>query len=906
MPDWREYVRQNLRLDGIRPERESEIVDELAQQFEDAYREARGRGFSEAEATAAAQSHIRDWDGLARQLRASPRLARPAMLKAEDRLNDAAATGNRLAELFSGVARDLAFSLRMMRKTPGFTLVAMLTLALGIGANTTIFSWVNAILLNPLPGVSAPGRVVEVITLSKSESYTSMSYPDFLDYRRQASTLAGIVVHDMDAGALNTPHGAERIWVELASDNFFDVLGVRPILGRTFVAAEGKSPVPVVVISERLWRNRLGSDPDIVGKTLDINRTLFTVIGVAPKEFVSGYTGLAMDVWAPVQMAGTFIPGTDRLTHSGIQWLDSLARLKPGVTPAQAAGELSAIATHLDRGPGASEVRVGVFPMWRSPRGAQSILGPVLMVLMAVVGVILLITCANVANLLLSRAAARRREFAVRLSIGCSRARLLRQMLTETLLLVTFSAGAALLAQRWTGGLLLRFIPPSDLPVTLVTGLDLRILAFTAGLALASALFFGIVPAWQAGRTDLATTLKNESLQGGARRGWLRNALVIAQLALSLLLLISAGLFIRSLQKAKLFDPGFRADHLLLAQVDLFSAGYDKARGQQALERMLTGIRSLPGVESASMARRVPLSLAGGSSSSTLEPEGYQAPKGTRAWSYFNTVAPEYFNTMRIPVLRGREFSTSDRADAPEGFMINQTFAERYWPGQDPIGKRIRYGANWYPVVGMVADSKYRRLNEPPSPFVYQSTTWNYVPQVIFHVRTATDPVMLSAPMRQVVAQVDPKLPVYGVTTMEETIASASFQQRLVASLLGAFGLLAVVLASVGLYASMAYSVSRRTRELGVRMALGANRSDVGRLVLGNALRLTAVGIAVGLALAAGATRLFASLLFGVKATDPAIFGGVVLLLAAIALLASYMPARRAAQLDPLEALRCE
>ena len=302
----------------------------------------------------------------------------------------------------------------------------------------------------------------------------------------------------------------------------------------------------------------------------------------------------------------------------------------------------------------------------------------------------------------------------------------------------------------------------------------------------------------------------------------------------------------------------------------------------------------------------MPLSLAGGSSSSTIEPEGYEAPKGTKAWSYFNTVAPQYFQTMRIPVLRGREFSASDRPDAPEGFMINQTFAERYWPGQDPIGKRIRYGRNWYPVIGMVADSKYRKLNEPASPFVYLSTTWNYVPAVIFHVRTATDPRAVAAPLRSVVAQVDPKLPVYGVSTMEETIQAASFQQRLSASLLGAFGLLAVVLASVGLYASMAYSVSRRTRELGVRMALGASRRDVGRLVLGNALRLTGVGVAIGLLLAAGATRLFASLLFGVSAGDPAIFGGVVALLAAIALIAAYLPARRAAQLDPLQALRCE
>jgi macrolide transport system ATP-binding/permease protein len=440
----------------------------------------------------------------------------------------------------------------------------------------------------------------------------------------------------------------------------------------------------------------------------------------------------------------------------------------------------------------------------------------------------------------------------------------------------------------------------------LSTTLDLRTLAFTATVALVSALFFGIIPAWQAGRTDLALTLKSDSAQGGTRRGWMRSVLVVSQLALSLLLLISASLFIRSMQKAKLFDPGFRTERMLLASVDLFSAGYDKAHGQQALDRMLNDIRALPGVQSASIARRVPLSMGGSSSSSSLDAEGYSPPKDSPAWSYMNWVGPDYFRTMDIAVLSGREFTTSDRADAPEGFVVNKTLAERYFPGQDAIGKHIRFSRTWYPVIGVVADSKYRKLNEVASPFVYLSTTWNYIPAVVFHVRTASDPASLAGPVRAVVQQVDPKLPVYGMTTLRESISSASFQQELVASLLGVFGALALLLASVGMYSSMAYSVSRRTRELGVRMALGATRGDVARLILVNAARLTGVGIAIGIAMTAAATRLFSSLLFGVKATDPVIFASVVLLLAVIALLAGYLPARRAARLDPLAALRCD
>jgi len=905
MPDWTAYVRTHLRAKGLRPDAERDVVEDLAGQLEEAYQDARRRGLTEADPEAAACAHIADWQALSNDLAQSRRLAAPVLDRMERHLGDQATSGSRPAALLAGLLQDVRFALRMIRRAPGFTAVAVLTLALGIGANTTIFSWVNAVLLTPLPGADARG-LVDVSAQSKTESYTSMSYPDFLDLRAETATLKGLAVHHLQAASLNTPDGANRVWVELVSDNFFDVLGVA-VTGRAFRPDEGRTPVPVVVISERLWRGRFAANPDMIGAAIDVNGTPFTVVGIAPGTFASGYTGLALDVWMPVPMADRVMAGASRTAMRENHWLDAFARLKVGATPGQASAELTALTEQLATAQGAaSDIRVDVVPLWRSPRGAQSVLGPVLMVLMSVVAIVLLIACANLANLLLSRASARRREFALRLSLGCGRRRLIRQLLTEAFVLVSIAAAAAVVAQIWTAGLLTSFVPPNDLPIQLVPHLDARVVLFASAAALASALIFGLAPALQAGRTDLAAALKSDGAHTGARRSWLRSTLVVSQVAFSLLLLVSAALFLRSLDNARHFDTGFKTDHMLLASLDLFSAGYDPARGTQALDRMLTEIRALPGVQSASLARRVPLGITTGSSSSTLEPEGYVASKDDQAWSFFNWVGSDYFRTMGIPIEAGREFTVGDRPDQPEVLVVNHTFAARYWPGQDPIGKRIRFTEQWYTVVGVVADSKYRRLNEPAAPFVYRGTTWSYRPDVVLHVRTTTDPGVLAEPVRAVVRGVDPKLPVFGVMTLEEHVRSASFQQRLAASLLSAFGALALVLASVGLYATMSYSVSRRTRELGARLAMGATRADIMRLVLRDAWRVTAIGVAIGLALSVGAAQLFSSLLVGVGPVDPATFAGVAILLSVIATLASYVPARRAAALDPLKALRYE
>jgi predicted permease len=530
------------------------------------------------------------------------------------------------------------------------------------------------------------------------------------------------------------------------------------------------------------------------------------------------------------------------------------------------------------------------------------------MVLMGTVTIVLLIACANISNLLLSRASARSREFALRLSLGCGRGRLIRQLLTESMVLVFFAAIAAAVIQVWTGGLLTQLVPPTNMPIGLATtSMSWSVLAFTATIALITAVVFGLAPALQAGRTDLVTNLKADPGRlAGGRRSWLRHSLVVSQMAFALLLLASAGLFLRSLGNARLLDVGFKTDGILLASVDLFSAGYDPARGAELLTRVLDEIRATPGVESATMARRVPLGISTGSSSMTIEPEGYVAPKDDAADTYLAWVGADYFRLMRIPVLSGREFTSSDRPDDPEVIIVNRAFVDRYWPGQNPISRRVRFGEKWLPVAGVVANSKYRRINEPPSPFVYLSTTWNYRPDVVLHVKTQSAPEGFADRLRDIVRRADPTLPLFSVMTLSDSVKAASIQQNMAASVLSVFGALALVLASIGLYASMAYSVSRRTREMGARLALGAAPADITRLVLRQAVRLIAVGLIIGLVLTLGASQLFATLLVGIRPFDPITLAGVAGLLTVIAIVASYVPARRASRLDPLKALRQE
>jgi len=801
--------------------------------------------------------------------------------------------------------RDLRYGLRILGSNRGFALAALAVMTLGVGVSTAIFSVLHGVLLTPL---SYPHAERLILFRADAPGYVheaALTADELSAIRERSDLFASVAVINPSEGNLTSPDEMAAVTAASVSENFFETLRVRPLLGRSVSYADAAHEwVAAVDISYEAWQRHFHGDPNIVGRRIEVNNRPMAVAGVLPPAFRlylgPGVTvATSIDIWYPRAR------GYDRDPFRGHI---VIARLKDGVSVEHARAAVSALAADLvARHP--SAYAAGPVRLSLETLDAEVVkdVKPALTAIAGAVAFVLLIACANLANLLLSRASARRREFAVRLSLGCRRSRLVRQLLTESIVLVSFASIAALLAQLWTSGLLNAIVPPNDLPIKLLTpSVDIRVIGFVAIAALASVILFGLAPALQAGRTDLVIALRNDSAQAGAQRSWLRNTLVVSQVAFTMLLLASAGLFAHSMTNAHQFDVGFRTDHMLLGSVNLFSSRYDRTRGTQALTEILDGIRALPGVDSVTLARRVPLGISTGSSSTSLEPEGYVAPKDQEAFAYLNWVGPDYFHTMGIPLISGREFARTDSPNQTEVFVVNRSFATRYWPGQEAIGKRVRLGKDWYNVVGVVADSKYRKLNEPPAPFVYLSTTWNYRPDVTFQIRTTSAPELLAGPMRDVVKRVDPKLPVFGVMTLADQIRSASFQQRLAAMVLMVFGALALLLASIGLYATMSYAVARRTRELGARLAMGATRGDITRLVLGQALRLTAIGLLIGIVLGAGAAQAFKSLLLGVPPLDVITFGGVTALLAGIAGIASYVPARRASRLDPLKALRYE
>jgi predicted permease len=658
-----------------------------------------------------------------------------------------------------------------------------------------------------------------------------------------------------------------------------------------------------------MWQTRFGGDPDTVGRTVELNKMPFTVVGIAPEGFKGTEVGLSLDAWIPMMMHEVIQSGGNRLEERGERWLDGLARLKPGVSLSQAQAEMRTITEHLNQEyPDSNNgVTVKLHPLWRSPEGATRVLGPVLIILMSVVGVVLLIACANVANLLLVRAAGRQREIAIRLSLGAGRWRLVRQLLTESILLALMGGVLAVVMALWTSDLLLLFVPVTEFPVNMDLGIDVGVLLFTLLVSLLTGLLFGLVPALQASRPDLVRSLKQESTTSttGRGKGRLRNVLVVSQVSLSLVLLIAAGLFLRSIQKAQVMDPGFNAEKVLLASVDLFPNGYEPEQGRQLFEQIREEIGALPGVESVSFARRTPLGL-GGSSSTSFTVEGYEPAEGERPYAYYNMVGPDYFRTMEIPMVHGREFTPQDRYGAQTALIVNESLARRYWPGEDPIGKRIAFGGDFFPIVGVARDSKYHQLDDAGLPFVYFPVLQFFRPDTTIHVRTTGDPASYAGAVRHTIAVLDPTLPVFGINSLENAISAASIQQRIAGSLLGVFGFLALVLAAIGLYGVLSYAAGQRTHEIGIRMALGARQRDALNLVLGQGMLLAVVGLVCGIVISLIVTRLLSSVLYGVSATDPFIFSGVVLLLGLVALGACYIPARRAARVDPLVALRYE
>jgi macrolide transport system ATP-binding/permease protein len=836
--------------------------------------------------------------------------------------------------------QDLRYGVRTLWKKPGFTLVAVLTLALGIGANTAIFSFVNAVLLRPLP-VAKPERLVYVFGGVRTNPYNVSSYPDYVDYRDRNKVFSELIAYSPITLSLSGDDGADMVSGLIVTGNYFDALGVRARAGRTFLPEEDSTPGghPVAVISHALWQSRFAGDPRIEGRQLLLNGQPFTIVGVAPAGFNGAQAGQTNDIYVPMAMQALVRPprggysgemNPDLLSKRGPRWLDLVGRLKEGVTAEQAQAEMSTLAAQLAAGyPETNrEQTATVSPVSKGDPEQRGTLLSVAGLLLAVVGLVLLIACANVANLLLARAAGRRKEISIRLALGAGRGRLIRQLLTESVLLALAGGAGGLLLAVWLVNSLRAYSPPGNFfPVAFDFSLDKSVLGFTLLLSVLTGLVFGIAPALQASNPDLVASLKDQTAlipaaRGrGARHFSLRNLLVVAQVALSLVLLVSAGLFLRSLWQAQRIDPGFDAEHVLTMPLNINLLRYTKAQGQDFYRQVLERVSALPGVQSATLTRTPPLSGASRQSSVTVA--GREAPD--RASTSESTggggedvadnitltspVALNYFRTLSIPLLRGRDFNAQDREGAPGVAIVNESFVKRYFPNQDPLGQRVSLsGAQgpWLEVVGLARDSKYITLGEAPAPFLYQPLAQRHETGMVLLVRTGVAPASLVPAVRREVQAVERNLPLTNARTMTELLSTSLFPARMGAALLGAFGLLALLLASVGLYGVMSYSVSRRTREIGIRMALGARGGDVLRLVLGESMTLVAVGMLLGLIAAFAATRLLSGFLYGVSPTDPAAFIGIGLLLALVAFAASLIPARRAAHVDPMVAFRYE
>ena len=809
--------------------------------------------------------------------------------------------------------QDVRYSLRMIAKAPGFAAIAILTLALGIGANTTIFSWINSALLNPVPGLSRPSEVV-ALTLSKpGDNPFPLTYPDLEALRDGQQSLTGITACGFATISLTGKGKPERVWGMMASANYFDVLGVRPILGRGFLPAEDEKPggAPVAVISYRFWQTRFGANPDVVGQAIEINQHPYTIVGVAPAAFQGSQTGVRTEIWVPIMMQAQVMPGGDLIHDHHYFWLLAFGRLKPGVALQQAQQEMT-----LRLKPEAKNYpeehkghdSVTVYPLWRNPFGLNYFLSTLLPMLMAIAGLVLLLACANVANLMLVRAVARRREIAIRLSMGASRWRLVRQLLVESLMLALAGGGVALLITFWTAGALIKFMPTGDFPLSMSIQADRTVLLATLVISVLTGAIFGILPALRASGDAPIAVLKEDTgkASGGLRKARLSSGLVVAQISLSLLLLVCAGLFIRSVISAQQINPGFNSHNVLIASYDLFTAGYSDATGAEFDRQLVAKLQALPGIQSVALSSRVPLRFDSGSTS--VKPEGYVSQANESMETQVAIITPGYFQTMQIPMVKGRDFALQDSKSSQRAVIVSEAFVDRYWPHQEALGKQLNSDLTheWFTVVGVARDSKVSSLNEKPTPIVYLPLYQVYRAAMVIMARTAGDPLTFGNTVEKTIRELNAGLGVFDVTSLELSEQITSFPQRIAGTFVGAFGLLALVLAAVGIYGVTSYTTRQRTHEIGVRMALGAGKDDVLRLVLGHGLRLTFVGLALGLAASFALTRFLTTMLLGVTSTDALTFSSVALLLCAVALFACFLPAHRAMRVDPMVALRYE
>ena len=897
MPDWKAEVRKRLRGLKVSPVNEAEIVEELAQHLDDVYRGAIAGGMSEADATQAAMSELAAEHSLLRDLeRARQRPPAPGPGPGET------STSNVLADLL----QDLRYAARILWKNPGFTAVAVIALALGIGANTAIFSVVNTVLLRPLP-YKTPEQLVMVWEDASKHGYPqdTPAAANFVDWRDQNSVFTGMAaIADMNFN-LTGAGDPERLKGREVSANLFPLLGVDPQLGRVFDAAEDQPGAQrVALLSHRLWQRRFGGDQNIIGKVLTLNNEGYTVVGVMPARFQ--FPANDDELWVPI--AFTPQEAANRNRH----YLQVVARMKPGVTLEQAQSEMTTIGARLEQQYPQSNADLGV-AVTSLHEYLVGDIKPALLVLLGAVGLVLLIACANVANLLLARAAIRQKEIALRVALGARRWRLLRQFLTESVLLSALG-GVAGLVIAYAGLLLLRAFIPQNISQAREISLDLKVLGFTLGVSLLTGLIFGLAPAIQAMRFNQSETLKEggrDSVTGRSGKR-LRGLLVTAEVAVSLVLLIGAGLLINSFLRLRNIDPGFDAGNLLTMKIELPEPKYAEFEKRTAFySDLVQRVQALAGVRSAAVTTNLPLYRQGNSISVRIEGRP-DPPPGQELIVVTRVISPGYFDTMSIPLLAGRQLSDQDTENTPNAIVISETMAHRFWPGEDAVGKRISAGrvrtdADWIQVVGVVKDVRQFELNAAPRPQMYLSYRQGgfFAPEDLV-VRTDVEPASLAATVRKTVWEIDKDQPVSDIRTMDEILAESIARQRFSMLLLGVFAGVALLLAAVGIYGVMSYSVAQQTHEIGIRMALGATTGAVLKMAVGYGLKLVVAGVVIGLIAAFALTRLMSTLLFGVTPTDPATFAIISLLLVVVAGVASYVPARRATKVDPLIALRYE
>ena len=799
---------------------------------------------------------------------------------------------------------DLRYALRGLLRTPSFTAVVILSLGLGIGATTTAYSWIDSFLINPLPAVVESNRLISVHTEGPGGATWSIAYPRFKDWQRAGQPFDRLAVRGSGQFSMRTERfGPERAFGEQVSGNLFDVLGVRTMIGRPITPADEASAAQVVVISETTWERAFGRDPQVVGQQLIINGNGFTVVGVAPRVFRGTVAGLVFDLWLPVTTTPVLDPGNTSLTDDGWQWLEGLARLADGESHAQANSAARTVSGQVSKSKGdETPVIAGVRSF--ADAGAGRFVRPLFLTLLGLAGVILMIACANIANLLSVRAIRRAKEFSLRLSLGADRWRLVRQLMTESLVLAVIGGLVGLVVTFWGRGLLAALMPTLPYPINLTGNFNLRVVALSGLVTAGTALIVGLIPAIRSSRPSLGGSLKDATPTSA--RSWMRSSLVVAQVALSTVALVAAGLFLRSLSAARVADPGFSgADRVLVAGTSFQFAGMNDSIARGSFDRLFAALGSVPGVTVVSLTDDLPMSI-GGHSSSTNDPEGYQPGQDENMSIERSVVGPDYFEAMGIRLRAGRGFTVNDRFEAPRVAVVNQAYVDKFWPNRDPIGATIRTADQTWSVVGVAPNVTLERVGEKAIPYTYFPVAQRLQTEFDLVIRAAVEPRSIIEPVRAALQSVDPNLPLLDPRTMEEHGQAGMFLQTTGAILLAGLGLVALALAALGLYGVLSFAVSQRTREIGIRVALGALSQQVVRLVVGQATRLVVAGLMVGTLLAFAVANLLRQQLFGVQPADPVTYGLVTLLLLTVAVGAAALPARRAARVDPVTTLKAE